>query len=59
MVRPRWENAVHDIGAAFDHGPDLLAVDGFGDDGRAVADEPGDALYRHSRIRQQRHEAVP
>jgi hypothetical protein len=40
--RPRWENAVHDLSAVLDHRPLLLAVDGFGDHGGAMADEPGD-----------------
>jgi hypothetical protein len=50
-MRPRWENTVHDVSAALNHGTDLLAVDGFSDDGRSVADQAGDALYRHSGIR--------
>ena len=52
------EDAVHDLGAAFDHRPQLLAVAGLGDHGRAMTNQPGDAFYRHSRIRQQGHEAV-
>jgi hypothetical protein len=31
---------VHDLGAALDHRPQLLAVDGLGDHGRAMANEP-------------------
>jgi hypothetical protein len=32
------EDAIHDIGSAFDHPPQLLSVDRFCDGGRAVAD---------------------
>src|SRR6185312_7154233 len=57
--RPCWENAVHDLSATLDRRTELLTVDGLGDHGGAVADQPGDTLDRHSRIGQQRHKAMP
>src|SRR5262249_58566296 len=39
--------------------PDLLAVDGLGCSGPAVANEPGDLLDRNASIGHQRDEAVP
>ena len=57
--RSQGEDLVHDVGAAFDHGPELLTVDSFGDGGGAVPHQPGDDLHWYFRVRQQRHEALP
>jgi hypothetical protein len=53
------EQPVHDLSAALDDGPDLVAVDPLSGRCRAMADEAGNLLDRDTAVRQQRDEAVP
>jgi hypothetical protein len=46
------EDAVHDIGSAFDYRPQLLAIDRLCDGGRAVPDQARDDLDRYPCVRQ-------